>query len=180
MGRLDSTIAMIQSRKAKKEPAPIIETRFMPEEQGEPTGSAFLDRMVSIMDTETFTSEEIREGFVALAAGLVEIESQISQYDQSLRGLAGSVDSMSGRFDGVTVDMTRLVEAIRGIKIPEVKVPPQKDVDLSPIKASIDDLRIMVAMMEKEPPEETKPEEWVFDIKRNQSGLIKSVEVREK
>jgi hypothetical protein len=169
---------MIQARKA---PQPVIETRFMPEPEGEPTGNAFLDRMMTVMDTEQFSSEEIKEGFIALAAGLVEVEQQVAQYGQHFQGLVDAVQSVATRFDGVTVDMTRLVQAIRGIKMPEFKVPPAKDVDLSPIKSSIDDLRIMVAMMEKEAPEpqEKQPEEWVFDIKRNQSGLIKSVEVRE-
>jgi len=179
MGRLDSTIAMIQARKA---PQPVIETKFMPEPAAESSGNAFLDRMMTVMDTETFSSEEIKEGFIALAAGLVEVEQQVAQYGQHFQGLFDAVQSVATRFDGVTVDMTRLVQAIRGIKMPEFKVPPAKDVDLSPIKSSIDDLRVMVAMMERDEPEpeEKKPEEWVFEVKRNQAGLIRTVEVREK
>ncbi len=184
MAKLDGVISMINSRKAAKDPAPEVETRWLNPEsrEMEPTGSAFLDRMISTMGTEAFSAEEIREGFIALAAGMVELDERISQIVQGLDKIPSTME-LGSKLDSMASGFDRMIQAMRGIKMPEVKIPPQRDVDLRPIKSAIDDLRIMIAMQAREEKEEEpeKPkEEWVFDVKRNQSGLIKSVEVKEK
>lgn len=189
MAQLENVLNMIEARRAaakKPDPTPqtFIETKWM-SDAPESSGSGYLDRMVAIMDTDQLSSDEIKEGFIALAAGLVELDTQVEQYGQGLARMSEAVASISSRVDSLTMDLTRLVEAIRGIHIPETKLPAihVPDVDLSPITQAIGDLRIMVASLEREAEVEEKPEppeEWTFEIKRGPSGLIKSVEVKEK
>lgn len=176
MGRLDALVQSLNERSRKASaPAAFIEEATEPKEIE--TDSPYLKEMMSLMSVEIIGPEEVKDGFISVAAGLVEIDKEVSQLAQSVANLG----NVPAKIDQLRDGLNKLVQAIRGIKIPETIIPEAKDVDLTPLKSSVDDLRIMVAMLNKDEPETVKapptPENWKFKVNRNNSGLIRDVEV---
>lgn len=106
-----------------------------------------------------------------------EVQGEIGKRPTSFDPVIQSIASLERNID-------RLVQAIGSIRLPDppkVEIPPAKDVDLAPVLASNESIKAMIAdlvSMEREDEPEPK-REWSFDVKRNNSGLIRSVEVRE-
>jgi len=181
MGRLDSTIQMLQERRKRAPtPAEYVE-KAAPPSVG-PTGSPYLDQMVQIMERPKLQAEDLKDGFIALASGLVSLDSQVAELAEALGRKPEAFDPVIAEIGSIKAALKTLVDAIRGIKLPELKVPEYptpKDVDLSPVLDGLESIRTLVSTPTAGPTEESKVREWKFDIKRGPGGYIKTIEAKE-
>lgn len=90
-------------------------------------------------------------------------------------------------FDKLGEKIESFIQAVNGIKIPEVPPFPEiPEMDMSPLMYWAEKISAQLDAMQqeevKEEVEEVKeaPREWTFNVKRNQAGFIRTVEVVEK
>ncbi len=150
------------------------------------SGSPFVDHLINLLAHGSVKPEDVKEGLLAIASG-------ISALDQGLQDVAEAVAKRPESLDPVIAEVVtlrsavvKMVEAIRAIKLPEFpKIPESKDVDFTPIKSELMDMRVLIASLNRvaekvEEIPESGPTEWVFEVKRNRAGYIKTVEAKAK
>lgn len=150
--------------------------------------SKTLDQMFARLQEPHVSLEEFKSAMRGIATMMAkEFEKMAAQ--------VGSIDTESGTkqvlaaINSLTQSLDRMTNAVSAIKIPtpNVRIPEQKPPDLTPVLASNQNIAAMLQSMmaqergeelPKETPKAT-PRSWTFDVKRNQSGLIRSVNVVE-
>jgi len=150
--------------------------------------SKTLDQMLNKLTEPNVTPKEFNDAMGAMKNAFKAVFKEV----QTLRGVvdAQTMDPVLSAIKSLEGSVNKMTDAVMGIRIPETKVPafpeiPQpKEVDLRPILASQDNIVSLIAAMgsrevEHEEREEREPRNWVFDVQRNQSGLIRKVEVNE-
>ena len=132
--------------------------------------------------------EELKDAVDSLKGGIKTLSSDLRDVLDSLKA---EVTQRPTSFDPVLKavqllerGVTSMTQAISSIRIPEPPpLPPQKDVDLTPVLTSQDNIVALIAGLQREEREEEdeehEPRSWTFDVKRNNSGLIRKVEVNE-
>jgi hypothetical protein len=139
------------------------------------------------------TPEELHEGFKALGGGMKALARQLKELQQAVIDEVAqrptSFDPVVEQINQLRQDVDRMVKAISAIELPKMpEIPAFPDipsVDLEPIRQMIEGLAAMIAELKREEAQEVieveeKPREWTFDVKRNQSGYIRSVDVIER
>jgi hypothetical protein len=142
--------------------------------------------MIEIVDKPSLQARDIRDGFVALASGVVELDQQISELSAAVGRKPESFDEVKSEIAGLRASIKQMVQAIQAIKLPDVHIPEPKapkepePVDLAPLASELAEIKRIVSSPNviESPTETAKTKTWTFDIKRNQSGYIKSVEAR--
>ena len=148
--------------------------------------SKTLDSMFERLQQPHVTPDELR-------AIIKDLQDWMVSELQKVQTLVQSVDTQTGTQQvlaaigklGTTVN--NFTGAVQGIQIPtpKVNIPEAKETDLTPVIDKIDNIMGMIATqgaqrvgnVVAEYVEET-PKQWKFDVKRNQSGFIKSVEAK--
>ncbi len=141
-----------------------------------------MEDMLNRLGQPHVTPEELNAGLERLANGLVSLAKKID-------GTKTDVAPVLQAIKALEAGVNRLASAVSGIKLPDVNIPefpaPQT-VDLSPVLSALDGIYRVLAEMqadeaedEAEPEEPEKPKEWVFEVKRNQAGFIRTIEARE-
>ena len=156
--------------------------------------SKTLDQMMEKMTAPNVSPEdfqaaigELKNAFKAIFKEILSVRSSVDARPDSFDPVLKAINELKDSVDAMT-------QAVMGIRIPETKIPefpkiPEpKDVDLSPvlmesnaIKDILVDIQNRASEVRESEPVVVKhePRSWVFDVKRNQSGLIRSVEVNE-
>jgi hypothetical protein len=124
----------------------------------------------------------------ALEKRLNGVESLIEENGfrpTDLSEVQSSISSSSGvlmdRIDDLNKTMRSFTRAVESIELPAVNIPEYEPPDLTPLYSQIQGVAERVDGLNFEVPEMEFPKrEWTFDVKRNQSGFIRSVEVTEK
>lgn len=186
MAQLDEVLRMINARRQAKQ---------QPDQNDE------MSKLISSLSIGYMRPQDFNDALATLASAVSDLQKvsiDLAQKVDALSQTAGSLVEEVGKkpdsldpaisaVDSIKASLQKLTTAISGIRIdiPRVDIPEPQEVDLSPIKAELSIVREMVAALaadEMEPETETeveKPKSWVFDIKRNRGGYIKSIEARE-
>jgi hypothetical protein len=140
--------------------------------------------MIEIVDKPTLQARDIRDGFVALASGVVELDQQIIELVAAVGRKPESFDEVKAEIASLRSSVKAMVQAIQAIKLPDVHIPEPKEVekpepvDLSPLVSELADIKRIISSpnVVETATETAKVKKWTFEVKRNQAGYIKTVE----
>lgn len=180
---LDSVVDRLNNRKRQAPSARAFVESSQPSRMA--GNSPYVNRMIELIDRPGLQAQDIRDGFVTIASGLVDLESQIAELSTAVARKPEGFDPVIEEVAKLKAGLQNLVTAIRGIKLPEVQIPefpeiPKPEpVDLEPIKSELAEIRRIVSTPEVEEGEVAKTRSWTFDVKRGPGGYIKTIEARE-
>lgn len=194
MGALDETIKMINLRVAARNTPQVKDPEFA--------------RTLDTVNGGFLRPEDVRDSLVALAravahiqvgvdAAMAEAKAAQARNERIIKGLGpalGGINQSLGKkpesFDPITQHVSasiaevkgqidRLIKAINGIQLPEVKIPDYpvpKEVDLSVVLDELGRIKKIVSTPQAKEDETPKVTRWVHEVKRNASGFIKTIE----
>lgn len=182
MGRLDTVVQMLEQRRRPPPSAADYLNSAQPNHMAQ-SESAYLNNMLGLMDKRNITPDDVKDGFIALASGMVNLDQQIGELSAAVEKRPDSLDPVLSEVAKLKAGLQKLVDAIRSIKLPDVHIPENKETDLTPLQDSIADLKVLIASLERTAESQeampvSGPTEWTFEVKRNQAGYIKTVEAR--
>lgn len=152
MGKLDKVMRMEAERKA----APARKAKEKSQQEAS-------KRLFSTIDDVNGKVQMLQEAIAQLGEYLpAQINGiQIPDYSNEFGVLATGISEAQR---SMLAEVEKLTTAISSIKWPEIEIPEQKEVDLSPVLA---------ALAAKEEVKDEKPTQWEFDIERDQYGIRK-------
>jgi hypothetical protein len=144
--------------------------------------------MIELIDKPGFHAQDVRDGFVSLATGIVDLETQLAALSEAVskkpEAFDPIIDPIVGEIASLKAGLQTLVTAIRGIKLPEVSIPEFPEIpttDLAPIQSELAEIKRIVSTPEvrEEKGEVAKTRAWTFDVKRGPGGYIREIKARE-
>jgi hypothetical protein len=193
MAQLDKVIEMINARRAGT-PEPQVIERTVETPTAPPVG---IDSLVELLTGGFMKPHEFQGALLALTLNMRHVDQAIGQASTAIGGMAkqmsaieqavaskpDSLDPVLSAVEAMSSTLKNLTKAISNIKIPapEVKVDKPDPVDLAPLQSAMDEIKRIVSTPEADESkgEVKKAKKWVFDVKRNANGYLKSVEARE-
>jgi len=148
--------------------------------------SKTLDSMFERLQQPHVTPDELKTIIKDLQTWMVSELQKVQTLVQSVDTKTGTEQVLAaiGKLGSAVNNFTGAVQGIK-IPAPNVAIPETKETDLTPVIDKIDNMMGVIATQGSqrvgnvvaEYVEET-PKQWTFDVKRNQSGFIKSVEAK--
>lgn len=181
--------SLAEQLKARRRPAPTAKDfvdKARPARVSQ-THSDYINKMIERVDRPDLRPEHVRDGFIALASGVVELESHMAEITAALGNKPESFDPVTQHVTDMVgalqKSMDSLVKTLQAIKLPEIKLPEQKETDLSSVHDTLGEIKTLIAstgrVVETKEPIPV-PKEWTFEIKRGPSGYAKSIEAKAK
>ena len=125
------------------------------------------------------TPEELNAGIERLASGLVGLAKKVEASKADNGPVLQAIKALE-------TGVNRLASAVSAIRLPEVSIPElpaHPPVDMTPVLDALDGIYRVLAQMQAEEAEDEaepeKPKEWVFEVKRNQAGFVRTIEARQ-
>lgn len=140
-----------------------------------------LNALIHSLGRPGVSDERFQEGLSALSSGLSDLGVQLKALHSALVGemdkrSTSSVASISSEVKRLGRTMMELTSALQKIEIK----PPEVSVAAPDLSVIIDEIRALKREEPEEVEEEESPKEWVFEVRRNQAGFIRSVEAKAK
>lgn len=152
-----------------------------------------LESMMERFNAPLLDPERFEEVSKALGSGMKALNKQLKSMESALAGALG--EQVIGAVTQLESSVQQMISAINAIEIPKTVIPPfpeypqPKEVDLAPLHKELvgiydamGSMNFPVERVEMERAEmlNPTPREWQFNVKRNQAGFIRTVEVKEK
>ncbi len=183
--KLDNLVRVLNDRKTTSRGREVFAEEIAKEYARAKATAGIIDRL----GQPHVTPDEFNAGLDKVSKGLLGLAKKIEESKTDLAPVISSVQSdiapILDAFKALEAGVGRMVNAVMSIQIPSVEIPPFPEpqrVDLSPVLDALDGIYRVLAEMQAEEAEdeaEEKPKEWVFEVKRNQAGFIRTVEARQ-